>query len=212
MGETISSGGSGGGGALADHTHSTTGDGGSVIVCTSMTSKVTTVLGENGVTGGSAKFWDQAGTGFACTIASPALGYTANRSITLPDIGGLVTLAGANASPATAGTIARVNVTGQTGNIASTILANATPAGLYDVSVYMETAVVGAAGNTVVLTIAWTDSVGAKTSTVTLDTATLSKQNPMLTIYKTSAASNITWSTVRTGGTYTVRLRGVWRG
>ena len=171
------------------------------------------VLGVDGSYNGTLKFWSIAGTGFACTIAPPAGGFSANRSIILPDIGGQIFMVGANSvaeggSPA-AGTIATVNVTGRTTAYSSTNLTNATPAGLYMISTQLACTTVGTGTLSITYT-ATTDGGSRAISPVTLPLTIGNIQTNTSPIYLSSG--NITFvtsfSTVPAGsGTYALRIR-----
>lgn len=168
-------------------------------------------LGVNGVDNGTLRFVDGAGSGFKSSIAPPAAGFTANRSIILPDIGGAILMVGTGTSPAGSGLIARVNLTGQTAAITSTILTNGTPAGLYMISTQLACTTVGA-GQLQITFSATTDS-GTRTISDTVSMTTLGINNLTAPLYLTSG--NITWGTAflsSGSGTYAVRIRASYLG
>jgi hypothetical protein len=142
---------------------------------------------------------------------------TSDRTWQLPNRTGEVALTidivGQVASPATSGTIAKVNLIDQTADIASTIIANNYGAGFYAVWAQMicTTARVNAT-SAPVLDVVWTSDGGAKTIHLcSLSTMALNQiDTKVFPLYL--ASGNVAWTvsgyvTAGGGGTYAVRIR-----
>lgn len=104
-----------------------------------------------------------------------------------------------------------VNLTGQTATIGSTSLVTSPAVGMYRVSIYAATSTAGNGGDTVTVTIGWTDAIGAKTYvTATLDLSTTAAQPLTIALPILVASGNITYATtvVKTGSPqYLLSLR-----
>lgn len=167
------------------------------------------ILGVDGVYGGSLKFRDLGGSGFTGSIGAPNL-FTGNVSLTIPDTSGTWTVTGndthGTAVDAAAGRIGAWNLTAQSANITSKKFTNATPVGVYMVQAFMACTTAGAAGVNVTLGVAANDGVASRTTqtTLLLDSTTNFKS---VTFPMRLGSGDVTWSTVRTGGTYTLYLR-----
>lgn len=96
--------------------------------------------------------------------------------------------------------ITPIQLTGQTGNIATTTIYTPAAAGLYRVGVYHICTTAGTAG-TLATTIGWTDNVGAKTLKPAGDIVLDSTANGATgTAFIRATAAAITYATTITGG------------
>lgn len=78
---------------------------------------------------------------------------------------GVPPLVGLDPPAVAAGSLGKVDLTGQVANIATTALTNTPPAGMYLVEVYLEVTTADLAAGSLAVTIGWTDGIGATTST-----------------------------------------------
>lgn len=172
------------------------------------------ILGSNGSTNGTLRFEDLAGSGFVSSIAPPAAGFSANRSIVLPDIGGGILMVGTSAvttsggSPAS-GTVGKVDIAARTTAIASTGITNSTPAGMYMVSAQIACTVAGAGTISLTMTAA-TDGGTRNIVVVTTNMAAVGLDTNTQPIYL--ASGNVTFTTAFStspvgSGTYVTRVR-----
>jgi hypothetical protein len=107
------------------------------------------------------------------------------------------------------GILGAINVTAKTADIASANIVASAPAGFYRISyVLADTTADGAAGS-VILTISWTDDVGATTATATQILTGTGRVSGTVPLYL--ASGNIMYATTHTGsyGTaqYALRIR-----
>jgi hypothetical protein len=151
------------------------------------------------------------GSTFNATLAIPGLGepLTDNRVWTFPDANGVLPIRGNSVTPIAAGLMAKINATGQTADIASTKLTNATATGVYLVSYVLEDTSADALAGSVTLTVGWTDDAGATTATATQVLTATGRTAASVTLYL--ASGDITFSTSHIGifgtSSYAVRIR-----
>lgn len=171
-------------------------------------------LGVSGAFTGLIRIYD-INSSFRVTLSiASSTTLTANRTINFPDLAGNIILVGSASSPASTGNIAAVNTGSLTADVSSTILANSTPAGMYELYIYMECTVSGGAGaGSVVLKLTYTDDIGTR-SDFPVATLTMTGVGSASVPYPLYLASgNISWKAQgRTAGTYKIRIRAVYMG
>lgn len=206
--EVLNPGGSGGG-SLADHQHTASGDGGDTIVAQNVTGVLKVRAGDDGATPGELSMFDGVTVGRTVSLVPHSGGMTASRIIALPDVNGTVPLIGTGLDDtAVAGTLARVQRTGQTANITAKKLSNTVPAGFYSVWAYLVCTSGSGGAGTISLNLQWTDSTGGqnKPAVPLAMTTTGVNTNVVYPIYL--ASGNITYTvTGYTAGTYELRIR-----
>jgi hypothetical protein len=144
-------------------------------------------------------------------LAFQCSGITAatTRTVSVPDLSGLLGLVSNGADPPATGDIGKVDRTAQAADITTVKLTDTTAAGGYLVSCVLEDTTADVAAGTVTVTFSWTDDAGAATQAVTQSLALAGRQ--LLTFPVYLASGNVTWATTHTGifGTsrYALRIR-----
>lgn len=126
------------------------------------------------------------------------------RTLLLLNFNSTVPVVGNSAPAISAGSLAKVDATGQSASIASTNLTNSAAAGWYDVEVYAVCTTLEA-GVTLDVTIGWTDVLGATTAApfATFSLAATGRTSGVVRCQLSSG--NITYTTTKTGGAGTAR-------
>jgi len=136
------------------------------------------------------------------------------RTATAPNVPGLLGLIGNGANPPATGAIGKVDLTGQTGDIASTKLTDTTPAGQYLIHCVLEDTAADVTAGVATVTFSWTDDAGATTQTVTQTLAAAGRSALSFPLYL--ASGNITYAVTHTGifgaSQYALRVRAAFLG
>lgn len=94
-----------------------------------------------------------------------AIPSSTTRLLEMQNLLGTIPIVGNDAPAVASGALGKVDLTAQTADIATTNLSSTPPAGLYMVEAYLLCTTADAAAGTLTVTIGWTDTVGATTST-----------------------------------------------
>lgn len=94
---------------------------------------------------------------------SLTLSNTAARNYGFGNLSGNVPIVGDDAPAVASGNLGKVDLTGQTANIATTNLSSTPPTGVYAVEVYLQCTTADLTAGSLTVTIGWTDDVGATT-------------------------------------------------
>jgi WD40 repeat protein len=152
---------------------------------------------------GSANLWRDANTAGLGALAVAGTWTAAQVFKDTQIIGGR-----AAGSPG-AGRIAFYNLTGQTADVASSKITNATAAGMYRVEYVLADTTSDITAGTVTLTISWTDDVGATTATANQLLTGTGRMPGDVVLYL--ASGDITFATTHTGifgsAAYALRIR-----
>jgi len=136
---------------------------------------------------------------------------TANRKIIFKNATGSPVLVGSSTDPPTSGRMGQVDRTAQTAAIASTVLTDATAAGLYRINYYLRCTTADVTAGTISVSFTFTDNVGATTdvSTAIVLTSTVGTGRTQGTFIQYLASGNIAYLTTLTGiiGTSQYQLR-----